>query len=218
MKIPFTTEQFFTVIEKYNVTLFPFQIIILLLGIACLFLLHAKSSAKDQIIGLCLGMLWIWTGIAYHLFFFTVINKAAFMFGGIFILQGLMILFSTLIKNRLVFTFSLHPKDYAGYFFILYGLIFYPVISYFAEGSFERTIVLGLPCPSTIVTFGFFILTGTKFPKYLLVIPSLWAVVGLSAAINIGVYQDVMILIAAITADIIWSLHRNVIKKMPLSH
>ena len=203
MKLPFTTEQFFNVIEKYNLTMFPFQLIILLLGLICLFLLHSKISSKDKLIGIYLGVLWIWIGVGYHLTFFTVINKAAFLFGGIFILQGLLILFYTFIKNRLVFTFTLQTKDYLGYFFILYGLIIYPIISYFVEGSFEKTIIMGLPCPSTIFTFGLFMLTNNKFPKYLLIIPSLWAVVGLSAAINIGVIQDVMILIAAITADII---------------
>lgn len=203
MKLPFTTEEFFNVIEKYNLTIFPFQLIILLLGIVCLFLLHSKLSAKDKLIGIYLGVLWIWIGVAYHLVYFTVINKAAFLFGGIFILQGLFILFSTFVTNRLIFAFTLQTKDYLGYFFILYGLIIYPIISCFAEGSFERTIVMGLPCPSTIFTFGFFILTNNKFPKYLLIIPSLWAILGLSAAIKIGVFQDVMILIAAITADII---------------
>ena len=203
MKLPFTTEQFFNVIEKYNLTMFPFQLIILLLGVICLFLLHSKLSSKDKLIGLYLGFLWIWIGVAYHLAFFTVINKAAFLFGGIFIIQGLLILFYTFTKNKLVFTFTLKIKDYLGYFFILYGLIIYPIISYLVEGSFEKTIIMGLPCPSTIFTFGFFMLTDNKFPKYLLIIPSLWAVVGLSAAINIGVLQDVMILVAAITADII---------------
>ena len=203
MKLPFTTEQFFNVIEKYNSTLFPFQIVILLLGIVCLFLFHSKSTARNQLIGSYLGILWIWIGITYHLVFFTVINKAAFLFGGIFILQGLLILHSTLVKNSLSFTFASQTGDYFGYFFILYGLIIYPVVSYFAEGSLARTIIVGLPCPSTILTFGFFILTSNKFPKYLLIIPSVWAIVGLCAAINIGVIQDVMILIAAVTADIL---------------
>ena len=202
MKLPFTTEQFFDVIVKYNSTLYPFQLIIVLLGIVCLFLLHSDFRAKDKIIGSYLGVLWIWIGVAYHLAFFTAINKAAFLFGGICILQGLFILFSTL-KHRLIFTFTLQAKDYLGYFFILYGLIIYPIASYFVEGSFERTIVMGLPCPSTIFSFGFFILASNKFPHYLLIIPTLWAVVGLSAAINIGVLQDLMIVVAAIAADII---------------
>jgi hypothetical protein len=209
MKLPFTTEQFFSIIEKYNSTMFPFQLIILLAGIVCLFILHSKLTAGSKLIGTYLGVLWIWTGVAYHLSFFTAINKAAFLFGGLFILQGLFILYSTLGKNRLIFTLTLHTKDYLGYFFILYGLIIYPLISYFVEGSFERTIVMGLPCPSTIFTFGYFILAGNKFPKYLLIIPSLWAIVGMSAAVNIGVFQDFMIIIAALSAIIILVIRKK---------
>ena len=66
---------------------------------------------------------------------------------------------------------------------------------------YENTIALGLPCPSAILTFGFLMLVSNKFPKYLLIIPTLWAVIGLSAAINFGVYQDFMLIVAAIVAD-----------------
>lgn len=200
MKLPFTTEQFFKVIEAYNVTIFPAQWIILVLGVFCLFLLHSSYPARNRIIGTYLGALWIWSGIVYHLIFFTGINKAAYVFGGIFILQGLLILFNTYHNNRLNFTFEQKTRAYVGYFFVLYGLVIYPIVSYFVEGSFERTIMIGLPCPTTIVTFGLFILTSKVFPKYLLIIPTLWAIAGLSAAINIGVVQDVMIMISALTA------------------
>jgi hypothetical protein len=125
----------------------------------------------------------------------------AFAFGGVFILQGVLILINTFITKRLVFSLQPKTKDYIGYFFILFGLIFYPLIGYLTSGSMVKTISLGLPCPSTILTFGFLLLTIIRFPKYLLIIPSLWAIVGLSAAINFGVYQDYMMIIAALLAN-----------------
>jgi inorganic pyrophosphatase/exopolyphosphatase len=45
--------------------------------------------------------------------------------------------------------------------------------------------------------------TGNKFPKYLLIIPSIWAIIGASAAIQFGVYQDAILLITAIISDTI---------------
>lgn len=203
MKIPFTTEQFFNVFEKYNSTVFPFQWIIMLLGIFALLLVHSKNSLKNKVIGCFLGSLWVWMGIVYHIMFFTAINKLAFVFGGFFILQGLLILLSTFLKNELVFGISTQPKNYWSYFIILFGLILYPIISYLVQGSFNRTIGLGLPCPSTIFTFGIFMLAGDRLPKYLLIIPSIWSMVGLSAAIQFGVYQDIMMPITAIIAGAI---------------
>lgn len=205
MRIPFTTAQFFEVIEKYNAAVFPLQIVIGILGILCLYLLYSKNKIRNTFIGSFLGFLWIWIGIAYHLLFFTGINKAAYLFGSLFILQGILFLLNTFSRNKLVFEFEWKPKDYIGYFFILYGLVIYPVISYFVEGSIDKTIVLGLPCPSTILTFGFLMLTTSKLPKYLLIIPSLWAIVGLGAALSLGIYQDLMMLVAAIAAFLILS-------------
>jgi len=211
MKMPFTTDQFFSIFEKYNSTIFPFQLIIITSGVIGLFLLQSNLSIKNKLIGSYLGLLWIWIGIAYHLSFFTEINKAAYLFGGIFILQGILILKNTLIKETLIFSSSLKVKECIGYFLILFGLIIYPAIGYFTEGSNSRIIALGLPCPSTIFTFGFFLLTSPKFPKYLLIIPSLWAILGLSAAINFKVYQDFMILVAAIIADFVLIARNRII-------
>jgi hypothetical protein len=142
-------------------------------------------------------------GTVYHIGYFSSVNKGAYVFGGLFILQGLFILYESYIKNRLEFKFKGQLVDYLGYFFILFGLIIYPAISLAFEQSLSRTIALGLPCPSTILTFGFLMLSDKKLARYLLIIPSLWALIGLSAAINFGVYQDFMMIVAAILADVL---------------
>jgi hypothetical protein len=201
MNVPFTTEQFFNVIKDYNVAFFPIQLILILAGIFAVVLIHSKSSIRNSVIGSFLGFLWIWIGIAYHLVFFTTINQAAYVFGVLFILQGLLFLFDTFFRKKLEFEFKPQGKDYIAYFFILFGLIIYPVLIYFIENSVETTITLGLPCPSTIFTFGLLMLTTVKFSKYLLIIPSIWAVIGTSAAFNFGVYPDYLMIISAIIAN-----------------
>jgi hypothetical protein len=199
MKTPFTPEQFFGVFEHYNQSVFPAQFIISLLGLASLILLHVHNRAGQRFTGWFLGLLWIWTGLVYHIGFFSEINPIAKVFGGLFIFQGVL---NMVEANHQRLQPSLGPgfKATVGYFLIWFGFLIYPIISYFAESSFVRTISLGLPCPTTIFTLGFFVLTTQQYRKYLLIIPSLWAVVGISAAINFGVHQDLMILVAAITA------------------
>lgn len=201
MKVPFTTEQFFGIFEKYNATVFPAQWIILALGILSLVLLHGNLPSKSKIIGGVLGAIWIWTGLVYHISFFTGINKAAYAFGGLFVVEGVLILVDSL-RSRLEFAVGSRSKDKAGYFFILFALFVYPVIGYLVEHSSGRLIMLGLPCPSTIFTFGLLMLTSRRFSVLLLVIPTLWAVIGLSAAINFGVYQDYMLIVSAIVANV----------------
>jgi hypothetical protein len=201
MKTPFTIEQFFEVFQNYNSSVFPFQLIFIIIGIVSVFLIHGKKDITSKLITGFLGFLWLWIGIVYHVVFFTSINKAAYGFGGLFIIQGVLMIIE-LFKNRLEFEFKGSVIQYFGYFFIVFGLFIYPIISYFLEGSFEKTISLGLPCPTTIFTFGFFMLTKARFPKYLLIIPTLWAIIGTGAAINFEVYQDYVMLISAIIANI----------------
>ncbi|MCX6249288.1 MAG: DUF6064 family protein [Bacteroidetes bacterium] len=205
MKTPFTTEQFFSVFEQYNHATFPSQIILFLLVIFALVIIGSTIKQKDKFVSGILGFIWLWTGIVYHISFFAGINKVAYGFGLLFILQGLFFLWEGVLLYNLKFVYKMSIQAYFGYFFILYGLIIYPVVGYLIEQNISRTISIGLPCPTTILTFGILLLTDKKFSKYLLIIPSLWAVIGISSVLKLGVYQDLMMLIAAIVADI-WLL------------
>ena len=202
METPFTTEQFFSVFESYNSTVFPAQIILLLLVIFAMYMVITKKSGMNRTIGSLLGLFWIWMAAVYHIIFFSSINPVAIMFGALFILQGISLLIETFKRKKLEFSYSGNLKGNLGLIFILFGLVIYPVISYYLGGSVEKTISFGLPCPTTIATFGFYLLASKKFSKYLLIIPSLWALIGTTAALKFGVYQDFLFIITAIVANL----------------
>lgn len=202
MNIPFTTEQFFEVIANYNSAVWPAQILLVLAGIVCVLLINTEILHKNKIIGGYIGVLWIWIGIAYHIGYFTLINPAAYIFGILFILQGLFTLFETFRGQKLQFKIDGGIIDYFAYFILFFAIIIYPILLYFLENSIYTTITLGLPCPSTILTFGFFMLSTRSFTKYLLIIPGIWTIIGTSAAFNFGVYPDYMMLITAIIATV----------------
>jgi len=203
MNTPITTEQFFSVFEKYNHTIFPVQIILFLLSILAFIAIGSKIKQKDKVVTGILGVLWLWIGIGYHIAFFSGISNIAYGFGLLFILQGLFLLWEGVILYNLKFVFRITVQAFFGYFFIIYGLVIYPVVGYLVEPNIFRIISVGLPCPTLILTFGFMLLCDKKFSKYLLIIPSIWAVIGISAVIKLGAYQDIMMIIAAIIADIL---------------
>ena len=205
MKTLLVTEKFFSVFEKYNNSIFPVQIILFLLSICALIAIGSRFRQKDKFVAGFLGVLWLWMGIGYHIAFFSGISRIALGYGVLFILQGLFLLWEGVLLYNLKFVFRMSIQAYLGYFFILYGLIIYPVVGYMIETNLLRTISVGLPSPTIILTFGFLLLCDKKFSKYLLIIPSLWAVIGISGVIKPGIYQDSVMLIAAIIADI-WLL------------
>ena len=208
MKIPFTTQDFFDVILQYNHLFFPAQVIIILLGFAALFLVLSKHNRAAKLIASFLGILWLWAGIAYHFAFFTSINPAAWGFGSLFVLQALFFFYEGLIRKRIAFEFEKNARSYLALFFILYGILIYPLIQMITHSGWQEIISLGLPCPTTILTFGFLLFSEKTAKKYLLIIPSNWTLIGLGAAINFGVWQDFMMLIAALSANI-WILSRK---------
>ena len=199
MRLPFTREQFFSIFENYNTAVFPMQILLSLIGCAIIMLIFKRQS---KFAGYLLGCVWIWTGIAYHIMFFSRINKAAFIFGTTFIVQGILFIILA-YRNQFLFVYRKDTVTRISSFFILFGLILYPIVGYILEQSPVLVISFGLPCPTTIFTCGLLGLHAGKIKIRYLIIPLVWSFIGLFAAILMGVYQDVLMPIAALFTLII---------------
>jgi hypothetical protein len=195
--IPFTTEQFLLVFEKYNQAIFPMQFVLILVTVIVIFLAASRKPSKNKIISGLLGLLWLWTGIVYHLIFFTAISPPAYLFGTLFIFQGLLFLYEGVAKNRLSFRVSQKNYGILGTIFIVYALVIYPLLGYALGHIFPASPTFGTPCPTTIFTFGLLLWTNKKVPLSLLIIPVLWSIVGTSAAWNFGIKEDFGLLVAA---------------------
>jgi hypothetical protein len=210
-----TSDQFFSVFENYNHSIFPVQIILFLLTICALLLIGSKIKQKDKIVAGFLALLWLWMGIGYHILFYSGINNFAFGYSLLFIFQGLFLSWEGVLLYNLKFVFRNTVQALVGYIFILYGLIIFPLAGYLFEPNLSRTISVGLPSPTIILTFGFLLLCDKKFSKYLLIIPSLWAVIGISTAFKLGLYQDFMLILATIIADVMLLRNRNEAEEEP---
>lgn len=205
--MPFTVEQFFEVFADYNTTIFPFQIILVLLGMLFTFYLSSGNSKRANWTGYFLSFIWVWVGVVYHIIFFSSINLPAYGFGAIFIIQGILFLIET-NKGELKFLYKDVLQHKIGAFLILFSLLLYPIIAYFLKYDYTKVITVGLPCPTTIMTFGF-LLISIRLPKYLLIFPSIWAIIGTWAAIDFGVYQDYVMTFSALIGIYFLGGNRN---------
>jgi hypothetical protein len=198
MQIPFTVEQFLSVFEVYNTAIWPFQFVLMLLAFAAVVLSLKQVIFSNKIVVYILSFFWIWMGAVYHLSFFASINKAAIIFGIVFILQGLYFLFTGIIQKQLNFGFRRDIYFLTGAIFILYSLLIYPLIG---THHYPRIPLFGVPCPTTIFTFGLLLWNKKKIPLLLLVVPVLWSFIGFSAAINLRITQDYGLVIAGIVGS-----------------
>jgi hypothetical protein len=201
MTIPFTSEQFMAVFRDYNTDMWPIQIILYVLALITVIFTLFKFKSKDRVNVFVISFLWIWMGIIYHLTYFTDINKAAYLFGSLFIVQGGLFAYEGFIKGRLIFQYPENFQGIAGMILISYALLIYSLVGFFISGHlFPSAPTFGLPCPTTIFTFGLLLWTKRIFPKYLLIIPLLWTIIGFNAALWMGVIEDYGLLIGGIIA------------------
>lgn len=198
MKTPFTSDQFFEVFKFYNDSVFPIQIFFYIIAFIAVYFAIYPNSKSSKIINGVLAFFWLWMGIVYHLIFFTEINIAAYIFGILFIIQGILFLTTGIFKSKLIYKFQGNVYGLVGLVLIVYSLIVYPILGYFIGHEYPFAPTFGLPCPTTIFTFGMLLLSNKKFPAIILIIPFIWSVIGFMAAINFGILEDTGLLIAGL--------------------
>jgi hypothetical protein len=210
MDLPFTIEQFFDVFRTYNLAVWPAQILLIVLAVVCIVLSIRHSQRSGSIISGILAVLWLWMGLVYHIGYFSKINPAAGAFGLLFIVQGMQFVYYGIVQPGLPFSVSDARSYTAGLVLILYALVVYPVIGMFSGHTYPASPTFGLPCPTTIFTFGMLLLTVAHVPRLLLVIPLIWAIIGMTAAMQLGVYQDLGLPVAGATALVLlWRRDRQ---------
>ena len=209
MNIPFTMDEFFEVFRTYNEAVWPAQVFLNLVAIVVVFMAFRPGKGSSGLTSYGLAFLWLWTGAAYHLIFFTAINPAAYIFGTVCIFQASLFLWVGGIRKRITFKMNSNLAGWVGALFVFYGLIGYPLLGYSLGHIYPQSPTFGAPCPTTIFTFGMLLWTGGSLPRYFLIIPAAWSLVGFTAAFRFGVYEDYGLLVAGMTASAILALRRK---------
>ena len=202
MNLPFTPDQFLDVFKSYNLTVWPAQILLVVLALLMIFVLFKKNFYSDKLISIGLAVLWLWMGIVYHIIFFTRINPAAYLFGTLYVIQAGLFVYYGIITKELIYKYRNNAICIMSILFFLYALIFYPLLSYQFGHLYPSTPTFGLPCPTTIFTFGMIILMEDR-KKIIFIIPIVWSLVGFTAALKLGIYQDIGLLIAGVISSMI---------------
>jgi hypothetical protein len=201
MSMPFTGDQFFEVFAAYNAAIWPVQIIAYALGLIAVAMLWSNWSIGKQLVLTILAIMWLWIGFAYHLNFFAPINPAAKGFAAIFIVQAILLLASSIDRDSLQLEVRRDLRSFLGLAAIFYALFVYELLGYLSGHGLMRGPLFGVaPCPTTIFTVGVLLLARGKPVIWLAIIPVIWSIVGVSAAVLFDVREDIAL---AVTATIL---------------
>ena len=214
MKIPFTTDEFLGVFERYNEGVWPSQLILYVLAMIALLAIYRNDKRGRQVLFAVLSLLWAWMGLAYHITYFSSINKAAYGFGMLFIIQGIVFAYVGIIRDKFSFDMRIDLYTIIGVVFVVYALIAYPLLGIVLGHMYPRSPTFGVPCPTTIFTFGVLLFSARRVSFFVLLIPFLWSIVGFSAAFHLHIFEDIGLIISGLLSTVIltvfWKRATNV--------
>lgn len=198
--IPFSDEVFFSFLAQYNAAIWPSQIVASFLALTAIYLALKPTRHSGRIIAVILAVLWLWTGAVYHLSFFARINFWDLGFGVLFLIQGLLMVWSGVVRNRLD-PAQKPPRaaHFAGLACLAVSLVFYPLISaVFGRALAEIAWVGTSPTPTIILTIGLLCLCGARRLLGLSIIPFLLCLTGNLVAYLLPLPQDWLLLPVAL--------------------
>lgn len=196
MQLPFSRTEFFDVFGAYNAALWPAALLLWLVSLGLILAAVRSSHPPHRALSALLGVHWAWSALAYHVTFFAKINPAAWLFGGLFLVQAAAFAWFGVVRRRLRFAAGRSVHHVLAGVLVIYAFA-YPIINLIQGLTFPRVATFGVPCPTTILTLGL-LLAAEAPPWSIAIIPVLWSVIGGSAAFLLGVRADFVLFLAAV--------------------
>lgn len=200
MRLPFDTTQFFAVFARYNVAVWPAPIVLATLALGAAVLAAPGRERSGRAASGILALLWMWMGAVYHLGFFRSINPAATAFAALFLAQGIAFASTGALRGTFGFRFRADRTGWTGAALMAFALAGYPLLADALGQRYPMTPTFGLPCPTTIFTLGLLLWAEPAPPAWILVVPLAWSALGVSAALQLGVYEDLSLLAAGVVS------------------
>lgn len=167
-------------------------------AIGVLLLALSREAWADRAICTLLAGFWAWTAIAYHALQFARINPAAFLFAALFLIQAALFAWWAISGRRLDLRCRRDSATVIGVAMLVYSLVAYPLLGRWLGHAYPAAPTFGVPCPTTIFTFGILALARRRGVIALAIVPMLWSAVGGSAAFLLGVWQDLGLIASGI--------------------
>jgi hypothetical protein len=197
VSLPFSRDQFFQVFSQYNQAVWPAPWIFYGLAILSVVVVILRAPYRSMLVTGILALFWAWMGIVYHWMYFSAINPAARVFAALFVIQAALLLWFG-VSGKLAFRWRKTLQGSIGAVFLAYALLVYPLLNQILGHRFPETPTFGLPCPTTIFTFGLLWWLDSPLPRLVFLVPLIWAAIGGSAAFILGVPQDLGLLVAGL--------------------
>ena len=191
-----TAEVFFNNVSAYNASIFPMQIITLVIAIILTYLLFVRPGTSiNKLIKVYLSFTFVWLALMFP---FEGVLKITF---GLLHLAIAILFFIDIFAAKIEFKFpETSGKRYFMLFLIFSAFALYPLIEYMSGHPYPKTLLFGVaPCPTIIFSLALLIGAVPKVGKIifiLLIFPAICS--GFTVPIMFGVWADLLLLVSGI--------------------
>ena len=210
--LPFTADVFQSVVEQYNLAVWPAHVVAYGLGLAALALTLRPVTGGGRLVGAILASAWAWVGVVYHGIHLATIDFAAPAHGALFVVEALLLGWTAAVRGKLAFRFRAGAVGWGGLGLAVLALTLYPLVGWLAGDGWPGASVVGLaPAPTAIFTIGLLLLAEGRTPPHLVAIPVLWSLMGGAAAWVLGIPEGAVLPLAGVggASLIVWKNRRN---------
>ena len=172
----FSARTYYRLFERYNIEVWPAQILALAAAFALLACLLRATAWSARVAAALLAACWLWVGWAFHLERYAAINWTARYFAAAFAVEALLLLWIGVARGRVLFTPAV-VKRRAGLCLLLFALFAQPLLGPLLGRPWLQMALFGLaPDPTVAATLGL-LLASARVPWVLLPVPVLWCLV-----------------------------------------
>ena len=177
----FSPRVYYRMIERYNESVWPAQLLTMAVGVGILGALRRPSARQGRIIAGILALLWMWVAWAFLLQRYATINPAIRYIVPLFVLEALLLVWWGVIGGKLSFPLKREASGRFGTALFLLGVLLYPALAGIFGRPARQAEAFGIaPDPTVIATVGLLLLPNSRFRWGLLPVPLLWC--GITAA------------------------------------
>ena len=189
-----TLEQLFEAVAQFNELLFPAQWAAMIIAIAAVvFVFIKKSFSNALIIGVAI-LFFLLSALAFWLPAGIQGYNNGYLYTALFLMQAVFLL-SAGVEDELHFKFEAKAISIIGFLVVIYALIGYPLVGLAIGRSYPALIFSPLfPCPLNIWLMGMLLMTEKPVPRYTLILPFIWGLIGIMWT-ALGVTEDIAVIL-----------------------
>lgn len=206
MELPFGREEFLQVFVRFNLELWPWHVVAIAAAgfVVGLAVAAGHGRRADGVISGALAAFWLVSGVAFQWLHFTAVTPAGYVFGWIFVAGAAAFLWWGCVRGTLSFERPRGWRGIAGAVLVVYAIAGYPLAGAAVGHVYPAVPVLGVaPCPTTLLTVGLLLWGRIPVPRAVVLAPLAWSLVGLSAALNLGMVEDLGLAFAALCCAVL---------------